>query len=450
MDRYYLDVNLRRWAMIQFSSHLWKQREMKEHLAKTSVKLPILTNDTVPTQLREKLDKLMVPQCDKDELKFVVGSMGTRIRNWLLFYMYDQTNCETKEEFVSYIDHLCWNHVGCINLTETNKSLYTSGLLPISYGTWWMLCYDCNEEHIADFWRRITEDTKYSELLKQIVSIDFGVHAACYYWRLRMQNQLDKLKQGMRYFGDLTVDECMFSNSFNDNYFNTLFYFWKRLNEDQRERMLEKQRKWLERWVLFLQNDEDNWFQDCAQDTNTLMFVIQQYSSYGFQEFLVDMLQSGSMLAKMLVTWPCQDNFMQALEDSWAYHDYIDYGPIMEKLLNLMRTEKAYIGNDSRARKMFCDLWDKEISGFRKAMDLNCFSRIWINRDMALLKSIVVHQTTWRERETLLNYIINFYSFPNCDWRFLKEFINEISSEVDVKEWFKTEFATRGRLTEDL
>uniref|UniRef100_A0A6V7ITB1 Uncharacterized protein n=1 Tax=Bracon brevicornis TaxID=1563983 RepID=A0A6V7ITB1_9HYME len=400
---------------------------------------------TVPVEVHDILRNVPLPPSQIEQLRLAFGSMASKARRWLRkFEPVDFVQVQRVLD-MTRIWHANWTYLGCIHLPTTYRSLWLLGNLETNFDTWLLLCSTCDEATIRQFWRTINYQWEYCELVARIRALTFSEDSLGYYWKCYLISDLVDYTSTLRNEGlMLTIDEEMFEDCFKNNTYYGFKYFWERLDDDQRKRRLESLRMWLLNVELDARFHDTHWFRDSEHDLHSIVFLVRQYSHYGFDEFVDRMLKSPLMLSKMMVTWPCRVNLMTALEEAWQRNQYIDYEPIVSRLIQLRNIDRAYLQNFDRARILFCRIWDKGIPAFRKAIFSDPLAFLWNDRDVELLAYMAIHQESWTTREQLLGCYIDYHMHPPTNWYFLKDLVDEICKEVDVRDWFIREFVTRG------
>uniref|UniRef100_A0A6V7J8C8 Uncharacterized protein n=1 Tax=Bracon brevicornis TaxID=1563983 RepID=A0A6V7J8C8_9HYME len=437
MDEFYVGINLQHWAIVSYSIHLWRQPKMKEHLSKTSVKCKIIDEKkTMPLELHKEINNLGFPHQIRDEMKLVVGTLGTRIRLWLQTYSREMDNV-TWCDIADYIDHLQWNYMNCIDSARTMERLYKLNLLPLTLHTWRWLCEYCVEECIEDFWGRITKDDQYYDLEKYLRShIFLEKEYLLEYWRLRMDGFLNVSEKSMIGSDQETADDYMFMRSI-EIYHDSLLYFWNRAGDYYKMDVLNEV-------ASFMWYDSKAKFATERANLPVLMFLITQLKAFELDN-TANEKSAATRLILTIQLWPFNIDFFQVAKEFCNDSDEKYWYPIVHHLLVMMGLETTYIGHDSKTRQLIFHLWYQNVPNFGRVFVISGIYEIWQKRDIELLKYMVLHQESCRSRYFLLEHIAEVpgHSYrPNL--RFLRQFVREVSQDIGVAEWFNSTFAERG------
>lgn len=385
------------------------------------------------------MNACLIPEPVKEDLKFIVGSMGGDL--WTLI-----NNLKGRPELYirgenllsinasNCVDYVHWTTSGSIDLPETFRSLYFSGIFTRTLTTFMTLTTYCLEDCLKDLWTKLPNPEKLMNMLTMPTLADPIDVMINVYWMARMTDHFqswiiaifDSLPDPI-YDEDCSFDENMFMNTFMHSRYLAVMHFWGLMDENQRMRSLEKICE------MIIADDDRKW----GPDGPLAIFTLQQLMHYGLEDIRIRIIGFEDFLAKLL-EWPNDDFFMKTLRESLNHH-IMNYKMIMGTIvMNIQQCKRRQlIDRDVKYRKLFYTLWRMNPPNLKSCSDYICMS-LWKANEIHLLNHILRDPELKHRRSYFLNKLVESLRNYRVTRIFFKRFVAQVL--VDGEEWFAEAF----------
>uniref|UniRef100_A0A6V7IHF5 Uncharacterized protein n=1 Tax=Bracon brevicornis TaxID=1563983 RepID=A0A6V7IHF5_9HYME len=459
MAKYQLNVRLRRMAAIQIAKYLWRHSQLSlavkriknpneddfypRMYSRNSVSPTGITMEQVYNSLTSIINQLPLPDVLKEEVRFVVASMGKHINTYLeLLINREYRNIEY--EFDKHVDHLHWTCLGTIDQTETVRSMYQANVLEENYSSFKKLSYYCADDCIRDVQPKVSkDDVRVTDTSFNISPLRFAFPWIMpFYWDRHLKNreaeviaQLVHSCNEMRYYDydeAYSLNENLFIMSVLAGNYWSLRYFWNLLDDNQKSRAMSKmanshncQKQIEEQWV--------------AKDIEVIVFLLQQLSHYQLHNLLIIMLGSDVVICKLL-NWPWYSIFFEVLEDLWMYHPKFNYAPIISGLLGAVKEVKRIPNVCRDYCEIFQKIWYKNPGDMKKKLDYEqIISEAIRHQAIAGLAWIINCYELSNRRRQFVDCARQAFKGSYEDRKALDEFLNTVLISEEEREPFRNE-----------
>ncbi|XP_063978026.1 uncharacterized protein LOC135162954 isoform X1 [Diachasmimorpha longicaudata] len=410
-------------SSIQISKRLWTQLDLRIQLVHCIDEFNIWSFTQKSTQVQDtlcgiissKVDKLALSASLSQDLKRVVGAMGTRMQQWILKLGKNGIN---SVDLAEYFRHLQWTYHGCIDESATVHSMYLSHALPYNFITWLELCDHCLEDDIRDLWPKLLERTEGPRSLCQTVLSS--------YWCYRLQNDLETSLDDLEsiiphWMDDQSLDENLFAYSFLFGTCASMKYFWGLMSDDQRKAILSR--------VCEVVMDDI----DLLPKPDILYFLVQQIFFYKQNHLWMLLLLSKRFLMKFMA-WPYEELFLHAVDESWERHGPMDYTPIlveMTKSMEFLFSQESII---------FDEIVERVVDNNKGRIDfVRVLNESWEMENIKMMNCIINSPRLTTLRDFHTSVIIQAFKgrpyFLKSD--FGDRFLNDVFASETEREWFR-------------
>lgn len=333
-----LTSTLKSAACIKIVVQIWMKADVKREMLSVNHNTRVKWKNVLK-MIKDRVDELMLPELQVQDLKGIIRPIGKQLMKWLMFH---KTIFHTAERSAAdFFSFLCWTPQGTIDKKKTARRLIETPELLNVREKYTLACVYCLEDHIRSLQSSFATERDLRKTREKLRSM----FALKKYWDDVLRDEANEIPER------ISAHEYAFTEAAKSGNDVALAYFWKKL-----ENKLSPQNK----VILLLQALEEAELKiSRVHHPKYVAFPLEYYDdvvcfliSCIISERCTDVLKNKFDNLTYFLDAPWQYLFVKVASYMWSTLLPTDFSFLLSKIFDKMINEGDY-----DYQKLFEDFW---------------------------------------------------------------------------------------------